>query len=671
MKILINLLLITTICFAAGGHIKNRKETRSSFKQTDLVPYDYDYHKIGSMWMRVTNFAMIGDDAYQNRTPSADWPGGSGNSYLYRGSLWLTGTRNGIRATSSQEEKEYTPLALVEKETILNGLGEHTWTKFTESIKTNDAHYPLGLDITQHTYAYGMNFADDFILYRYYLKNVGVDTTGDGVADDKNALYGVHFTFRMDGDISKLTTWDTEADFVNRDDHAMSFVDNWDELSLFPYMEYQLEQDTSLQSFLDSYVADSTLTIMFDGDNRGYPSEVDTSVINKNTLSGAYLYQNPEDDFGNPNPVGVYQTPGILAMQMIKTDPLLQPKSYTTSYIGQDYSDDNAMWSNAIGKTTYDKLFTLPPFQGGGVKEGDYRAISTFGPLDSLAYGDSIEVVFAVGLGANTEHAGVYSFVSLLENMDVAKALVADNYEADMIEIPPSSDLHIGAVLDENNSFKGVDISWDPVNSMSHSNFTGFLLAKFKERTVAGLPIYDTLVVLSKDDAVAILESTGENIISVFDDNVEFGLDYTYTLFIKGYSDKYFNIELTSSDFITATGKAVVSNLDEILVVPNPYRASAPWNNASPSSSSKWKDRLFFINLPSDAIIRIFTLDGDHVDTIQPTDLRNIENAPETNDATAEWDLVSRSDREIAPGVYMYHVSSASGEKTGKFVIIK
>jgi len=660
------LLLLASILYSAGEPFDFKNGRTSLFKK-NVVPYDFDYHKNGTIWMRVTNFSMIGDDSYRERTPSADWPGGSGNSYLYRGSIWLTGTKNGVRGSSSNEEKEFKPLALVEKEVFLDGLAEHSWTKFSEAEKANSAHLPLGLEITQHTYSYALNFADDFIIYRYFLKNVGVDTNGDGTADDKTPLEDVYFTFRMDGDVSKLTIWESESEYVNVDDHALCLTGGWDELKLFPYMKYQMDQDSTLWNRVSQFQGDSTLTFMFDGDNQSVSSEVDTSKLDLSTVSGRYFYDHPADDFANPNPLGVFQTPGILAMQMIKTDPYLKPVSYTTSFIGQDFGNDEAKWKNAVGKTTFDKLFLL----GGAVNEGDYRAITTFGPHASLAYGDSIEVVCAVGVGADADRAGIYSFIRLTEDMEVSKSIVENDYQIDLAEIPPSVEMDIGPYLDENNVFKGAKLSWDPNECITHPNFTNFVVAKFKERTVAGFPIYDTLAVISKTEAEDLVAASDDGRINFLEDDVQFGFDYTFVLIVQAYSNKYFNIELVSSDYITATGKSTVNTLDEILVIPNPYRASAPWNNPSPSSSSQWKDRLFFVNLPSDATVRIFTLDGDFVKTIHPDELRGIENAPETNSATAEWDLVSTSNREVAPGVYLYHVSSAIGEKTGKFVIIK
>ncbi len=671
------------LMIAAGNPVIMESAGRTLKKASAAVPIDMDWHKIGTLWMRITNFSMIGDDTYEGRTPSADWPGGSGNSYLYRGSLWLTGTRNGIRGTSTTEDKEFTPLDEVHKETFLGDLAEHSWTKFTDAIKVSDAHIPLGLEVTQHTYAYGVSFADDFILYRYYLKNVGVDTTGDGIVDDTSDLKDVFFTFRMDGDVSKLLTWPTESNFSNRDDHAMCLTHtttagktDWDELKLFPYMQYQINSDPAVWDYIQNWVGDSTLTIMFDGDYSGVPSEVDTSLLNRGTVSGSYLYAHPDDDFGNPNPTGIYQTPGILAMKMLRTNPLMKPRSYTTSKIGMDFSDDDAQWTNAIGKTgdkAFDKLLKnpSPPFGNGKVNEGDYRAITTYGPVETLAYGDSIEVVFAVGVSADAQRAGIYSFTQLLENMDVAKFIVDEDYQIDVNEIPPKTEITIDAVEDDEGNFKGANISWDPAPALNHPNFQEFVLAKFKERTAAGFPIYDTLMVLDGTQAQALLDASTNGLLGYYDAEIQFGYDYTFNLFVKGHSDKYYDVEVVSSDFITATGKAVVNTMDEIRVVPNPFRGSVRWNNRTPAPSSPWKDRLFFINLPEDAIVRIFTLDGDLVQTIRPSDVRAIENAAQTNAATAEWDLISRNNREVAPGIYLYHVTSEMGEKVGKFVILK
>lgn len=669
-KIILVVLVTAAIVIGAGNPLNIEKTPLyKRMLASGNVPIDVAYHKIGTLWMRVTNFSMIGDDSYTDRTPSGEWPGGSGNSYLYRGSLWITGTSFGVRGTSTTEEDEFTQLELVTKNTFLDGNAEHTQTKFWDGVKVSDEHIPLGLEITQHTYAYGLSFADDFIIYKYILKNVGIDTTDDGEVDTAAVLKDVHFTFRMDGDVSKLPTWNAEADFVNRDDHAMCLTSNWDELKLFPYMVNQFALDWTLWDKICTFNGDSTLTMMFDGDNRSYVSEVDTSLVSKTS----YYYSHPSDDFANPNPTSILQSPGILGMKMLKTEPYIKPKSYVTSYIGLNFTGDAAMWINAVGVTTFKKLLKLPPFQGGGVQEGDYRAITTFGPLDSLAVGDSLVIVFAIGVGADPQKGGAYSFLKLCQDMEVAKTLVADNFNINTDEFAPGSDIQIGAVFDENYDFTGAKISWDPAISISHPNFTRFMLRKSNSQDASGSALWDTLSFYSLVQVEAILDTALDGMVSYFDEDVQFGYDYTYELVTESYSDIYFDVSVKSQDYITATGKSTVSTLEDIRVVPNPYRGSAPWNNPEPADDAarRWKDRLFFINVPSDAVIRIFTLDGDLVKEIRPTDVRGIEDAPETNSATAEWDLVSVSNREAAPGVYLYHVRSVLGEKVGKFVILK
>jgi hypothetical protein len=82
-----------------------------------------------------------------------------------------------------------------------------------------------------------------------------------------------------------------------------------------------------------------------------------------------------------------------------------------------------------------------------------------------------------------------------------------------------------------------------------------------------------------------------------------------------------------------------------------------------------------FINLTADAIVRIYTLDGDFVDEVKASDPRitgPYETVPDKSGGTAIWDLVTRNNQDAAPGVYLYTVSSeTAGKKTGKFVIIR
>ena len=106
------------------------------------------------------------------------------------------------------------------------------------------------------------------------------------------------------------------------------------------------------------------------------------------------------------------------------------------------------------------------------------------------------------------------------------------------------------------------------------------------------------------------------------------------------------------------------TELDNVAVVPNPYVGSARWEPSRQTTSGRADRRIYFIHLPQKATIRIYTLSGDHVITL--------EHDSNMLDGKESWDLLSKSGLDIAPGVYIYHVESPGlGEKIDRFAIIK
>ena len=112
---------------------------------------------------------------------------------------------------------------------------------------------------------------------------------------------------------------------------------------------------------------------------------------------------------------------------------------------------------------------------------------------------------------------------------------------------------------------------------------------------------------------------------------------------------------------------------DEVIVVPNPYRVDADYtyeNGGWEGKTIDWSEdkRLIrFIHVPEKCTIRIFTLAGDLVETL---------NHDVSNDAIkrgeVEWNLLSRSNRAIASGIYVFTVESDQFKtQVGKFVIIR
>ncbi|UCE20192.1 MAG: hypothetical protein JSV84_07615 [Gemmatimonadota bacterium] len=107
-------------------------------------------------------------------------------------------------------------------------------------------------------------------------------------------------------------------------------------------------------------------------------------------------------------------------------------------------------------------------------------------------------------------------------------------------------------------------------------------------------------------------------------------------------------------------------DMDKIAVVPNPYVAAASWESYTLASLNlgRGERKVYFIHLPSRATIRIYSISGHLVDTI--------EHEGTMDDGSEPWDLVSQDGMDIAYGVYIYHVDAPGiGQKIGKFAVIK
>ena len=109
--------------------------------------------------------------------------------------------------------------------------------------------------------------------------------------------------------------------------------------------------------------------------------------------------------------------------------------------------------------------------------------------------------------------------------------------------------------------------------------------------------------------------------------------------------------------------------LDDVYVVPNPYRESAAWDLAETNFEPTGR-RIKFFNLPRRASIRIYTLAGDHVATIEHDDSVGLGDEPP---GQASWNLISKNNQDTVSGIYLYHVVSGvdGSQKVGKFAIIR
>ncbi len=105
-----------------------------------------------------------------------------------------------------------------------------------------------------------------------------------------------------------------------------------------------------------------------------------------------------------------------------------------------------------------------------------------------------------------------------------------------------------------------------------------------------------------------------------------------------------------------STADPSIPFLDRVRVVPNPFVVSAAWSQAP---------KIQFQNLPQQATVRIYTTAGDLVRILR-------HDGGVDGFGSKDWDLKNGDGRDVMPGIYLFHVTTRSGEETkGQFVVIR
>ncbi len=144
--------------------------------------------------------------------------------------------------------------------------------------------------------------------------------------------------------------------------------------------------------------------------------------------------------------------------------------------------------------------------------------------------------------------------------------------------------------------------------------------------------------------------------------------NYTYRYWVSAYThgdsleepletppanDPY--LENDNTVEVIPAAELATKTLDNIKVVPNPYKAAAEWE------ASVGERKIAFTSLPASCTLRVYNTAGELVITLNNNN----------NTSYIYWNLRNKNDQEVAPGLYFYHVDAGQlGTKIGKFVII-
>src|SRR5574341_120750 len=176
-------------------------------------------HKIGNIWLSITNYGQIGNAGQQYKdvctglkAPSFQFPAGSGIDYLFIGALWvgaivndtdtlvsvghegwqnvgeLHPSENGaiisrtIRSEGYQQGDcftTYSDSANSELDYIAVYFDTNTNVEFTPPDDFDGPHQPLYLEVTQKSYSWSYEYANDFVLVEFLIKNISTTKLND------------------------------------------------------------------------------------------------------------------------------------------------------------------------------------------------------------------------------------------------------------------------------------------------------------------------------------------------------------------------------------------------------------------------------------------------------------------------------------------------------------
>lgn len=299
--------------------------------------------------------------------------------------------------------------------------------------------------------------------------------------------------------------------------------------------------------------------------------------------------------------------------------------------------------------------------------------INCWGPYD-LPRGDTLDFKLIEILGDDAEE--------VLANAEVADWLVEQDFRVP--SPPPTPPLTVKA------SSNTVTLDWTPTDEINPEEYTDPNRADSARKPFEGYRVYKSTqsqvgpwTLLAQFDVEGNPFELNTGLSHRFVDtgllnNVEYY--YTVTAFSKPDTVSGFPSQETSLIGAARTvvpGTAPPETVEEVAVVPNPYRGDIDYNSYNPPwekpprTRERWMEqdrRVQFINLPAHCVIRIYTLSGDLITTLQHND-------PERG--YEDWNLTSSVGQAISSGIYVFTVektgpdASAGERQVGKFVIIK
>jgi len=702
-------ILYLSLLFCAFSYGQSNEDRR--FQK--VLDDDNKFTNVGNIGITVTNFGTYGHGfVFWPEQPSCEFPLGSGIEHIFDGGIWIGGyrtdnlqggnrvgpfvttgaidvssvaTRGGgfeftnasgskVKERSSLfDSRVFNPLAISHQDFLMDYTDTNTVFLNGEPILD---HEPLGVTVRQETYAWNYPFANFFVIFNYWIKNVSgkyLDSVFVGLWTDAVVRNTI------------VTGTPSGSAFFNKGGNGYN-----DSIKI----AYEFDAAGDI-GFTDSYVG-----ILYLGADPKRPEKF------------------------------IYQVGGV-------TDTL--PTVAFTSWQFRNTSDPN-FFAPQDDNERYQKMhgyFGGSNWWKNGINPESLRQPSnrsvflSNGPFRYIQSGDSINVVFAIvcakkfgsdppnldteeqkiNLYANADWAlRAYHGEDRNRNgiLDPGEDLDGDGKITRYILPAPPITPKVRVVPDNQKATvywdRRAEFSVDPISGKE--DFEGYKIY----RTQSGFDLTQQQDLTKALVVAASFDSAGNNI--EFDTGFEFVRLSTPVTFPGDTTEYYYKFEFDNllngwqylfsvtafdqgdpENDLDILESSSIANFERILpgtpptddpevqigVYPNPYYGSAIWDG-----SSERLRKIYFFNLPEDCEITIYTLAGDVIKRIRHTSQSNSSETRWFETYASDdkqkfaggehaWDLLTDNEQAIATGLYLFTVkNNGNGEiKTGKFLVIK
>jgi len=306
--------------------------------------------------------------------------------------------------------------------------------------------------------------------------------------------------------------------------------------------------------------------------------------------------------------------------------------------------------------------------QNQAVPTGSHFVIS-FGPFD-LNTGDTLHFQVAEILGKGLD--GVVNNAKFVQNLAL--------HDFKVPAAPPSPSLKA------TTSNHSVTLSWEPSAENNPETYTDPNRADSSQHPFEGYRVYKSTV-SAQGPWILLAEYDEPN--DPFGHNIGIKHSYTDDGLLNNFTYYYSVTSFSKPDTVlpwpslesnlnqnviaVVPGPAPPPDVGKVKVVPNPYRGDVnyysfnPRWETPPPSRSFWMEqdrKIQFINLPQRCEIKIYTLAGTLVQTIEH------DNAAYGYE---DWNLTSMVGQAVSSGIYLFTVKNLNtgSVQVGNFVIIK